>query len=211
MLLLVSTPIVYTAFIYASLPATIPTHFDINGKPNGFGSKDTIWFITVLLSVIALGLYLLMTNLAKIDPKKTAGQTPELYQQLAIVLVGFLTAVNLVIVYSTQGGSIQVTKFLLPLLGLFFMALGFYMPRVKPNYFVGFRLPWTLENEENWMLTHRLVGKLWVPGGLFIFLMSLFLPSPYNFILFLLTTLVITIIPVIFSYRHFKKNRSANQ
>lgn len=209
-LLIISIPLIYTASIYSSLPETIPVHFDIDGKPNGYGNKNTLWFITLLLSAISAGMYLLIKNLPKIDPKKTAGQTPELYHKIAVILVIFLCAINIIVVYASVNGSININNLLLPLLGLMFLVLGNYMHSIKPNYFVGFRLPWTLENEDNWRKTHQLVGKLWVPGGLVITISTLLLPARTGFIIFLGITMMITIIPAVFSYRYFKKQQSNN-
>ena len=209
-LLTISIPLIYTASIYSSLPETLPVHFDIDGKPNGYGNKNTLWFITLLLSAISAGMYLLIKNLPKIDPKKTAGQTPELYHKIAVILVIFLCAINIIVVYASVNGSININNLLLPLLGLMFLVLGNYMHSIKPNYFVGFRLPWTLENEDNWRKTHQLVGKLWVPGGLVITISTLLLPARTGFIIFLGITMMITIIPAVFSYRYFKKLQSNN-
>lgn len=209
-LLTISIPLIYTASIYSSLPETLPVHFDIDGKPNGYGNKNTLWFITLLLSAISAGMYLLIKNLPKIDPKKTAGQTPELYHKIAVILVIFLCAINIIVVYASVNGSININNLLLPLLGLMFLVLGNYMHSIKPNYFVGFRLPWTLENEDNWRKTHQLVGKLWVPGGLVITISTLLLPARIGFIIFLGITMMITIIPAVFSYRYFKKLQSNN-
>jgi uncharacterized membrane protein len=44
------------------LPLRIPTHFDISGQPNAWGSPQVLW----LLPVIGTGLYLLMTALGSI-------------------------------------------------------------------------------------------------------------------------------------------------
>lgn len=209
-LLIISIPLIYTASIYSSLPETIPVHFDIDGKPNGYGNKNTLWFITLLLAAVSAGVYLLIKNLPKIDPKKTAGQTPELYHKIAVILVIFLCAINIIVVYASVNGSININNLLLPLLGLMFLVLGNYMHSIKPNYFVGFRLPWTLENEDNWRKTHQLVGKLWVPGGLVITISTLLLPARIGFIIFLGITMMITIIPAVFSYRYFKKIQSNN-
>ena len=45
------------------LPERIPTHFDISGKPNAWGSPGFLW----ILPVVGLGLYVLMTALASIQ------------------------------------------------------------------------------------------------------------------------------------------------
>ena len=83
------------------------------------------------------------------------------------------------------------------------------MHSIKPNYFVGFRTPWTLENEDNWRKTHQLVGKLWVPGGILITLAALLLPAKAGFIVFICMISVITIIPGIYSYRYFKNHKQS--
>jgi uncharacterized membrane protein len=207
-LLISIIPLIYTGSIYSDLPKTIPIHFDINGKPNGYGDKTTLWFLVLFLSALSAGIYLLIKNLPKIDPKKTAGQSPELYQKIAITLVIFLCAINITIVYASVNGSFNLNNILLPLLGLLFLVLGNYMHSIKPNYFVGFRLPWTLENEDNWRKTHQLVSKLWVPGGLAITIGTLLLPTNFGFIFFGVIMMIITIIPIVFSFRYFKKTKS---
>jgi uncharacterized membrane protein len=37
--------LVFAAYSFTKLPATIPIHFGIDGKPNGWGEKYTIFFI----------------------------------------------------------------------------------------------------------------------------------------------------------------------
>jgi uncharacterized membrane protein len=58
------------------------------------------------------------------------------------------------------------------------------MHSIKLNHFVGFRIPWALENEENWRKTHRLVGKIWLPGGLLVTVLCLLAPVKAGIILF---------------------------
>ena len=208
--IIISIPIIYAASIYQSLPEIIPVHFDIKGNPDGYGNKTMLWTGVLLIAAITSGVYFLLVNLPKIDPKKTAGQSPELLHKIAVTLVVFLSALNLVIIYSSVNGSINFSKMMLPLMGLFFMVLGNYLYSIKPNYFLGFRLPWTLENEDNWRKTHQLVGKLWVPGGLLITIGTLLLPPEAGFLFFFTFILIITIIPGVFSYRYFKKTRNLN-
>lgn len=206
-ILIISIPLIYAASIYSSLPEIIPTHFNLEGKADGFGNKSTVWFISLFLSAISASVYLLIKNLPKIDPKKTAGQSPELFHKIAILLVVFLCAMNLIIIYSTKTRSFNVTNLILPLIGLLFMVLGNYMHSIKPNYFVGFRLPWTLENEDNWHETHHLVSKIWVAGGLLITFATLLLPPIIGFILFFTVMIVMVVVPAVFSYKYFKNHQ----
>lgn len=207
-ILVACIPVIYLAAVYDRLPATVPLHFNINGDADRIDSKAELWFPVLLLAIVSVGVYALISNLRSIDPKKTAGLSPDLYQKIGAVVTVFFCALNLVIIHAAQQGSLQLNKFLLPLLGLFFAVLGNYMHSIKPNYFVGFRTPWTLENEDNWRKTHQLVGKLWVPGGLLVTISSLLLPAKAGLVVFLCIIGIITLVPAVYSYLYFKKNAS---
>ena len=203
----IGIPVLYTISIYPSLPSTIPTHFNIKGEADAWGNRNDIWLTSIIFPVISIGIYLLLTNISKIDPKKTAGQSPDVLQKIANVICIFMCALNLIIIYSSQAGSINIGKLILPLMGLLFMVLGNYMHSIKPNYFVGFRLPWTLENEDNWRKTHQLVGKVWVLGGFVNVTATLALPVVTGFIAFFSITALMVIIPGIYSYRYYIKHK----
>ena len=189
--LIIILPLIYTGTIYSSLPETIPTHFNLLGKADSYGNKTNIWFISLLLAAVSAGVYLLIKNLPRIDPKKTAKQSPELYNKIAIALVLFFCAINLVIVYSSLNRSTNINNIIFPMVGLLFVVMGNYMHSVKPNYFVGFRIPWTLENEDNWRKTHQLAGKLWVAGGLLITISTLLLPAVPGFLIFFIIVFIV--------------------
>lgn len=208
---IICIPAIYAATIYPSLPDTIPIHFDMSGNPNGYAGKTSLIFIVLLMAAVSTGMYLLIKNLSKIDPKKAAGQSPEVYHKIALVLVVFLCAITIIIIYATANRSVNINKLLLPIVGLLFAVLGNYMHSIKPNYFVGFRTPWTLENEDNWRKTHQLMGKIWVPGGILITIGTLLLPFTAGFIFMLSVTMLMVVIPGVFSYRYFKKHQHNNK
>jgi uncharacterized membrane protein len=96
-----------------------------------------------------------------------------------------------------------------PLMGIFFVIAGNWMYNIKPNYFVGIRVPWTLENPDNWRATHRMGSKLWVIGGILITICSSFLDGKTAEYFFMITTLGLAFIPIIYSFLYFKNNRTA--
>jgi uncharacterized membrane protein len=81
------------------------------------------------------------------------------------------------------------------------------MPRVKQNYFVGMRLPWTLEDVVNWNATHHFAGKVWAIGGLLMALCAILFDGVTQMAIFFSVVFLIVILPVIFSYRFFKKSK----
>jgi uncharacterized membrane protein len=77
------------------------------------------------------------------------------------------------------------------------------MYNIKPNYFAGLRLPWTLNNEENWRLTHRLAGKLWFTTGILLLILAFLLPASWLVFVFMGMVFVTVIVPVLYSYRMY--------
>jgi uncharacterized membrane protein len=78
------------------------------------------------------------------------------------------------------------------------------MHSIKPNYFVGFRLPWTLSDDENWRRTHLLGGKIWFWSGVAFAIVSLLLPVTMIFPVFIVLLVIITLVPVVYSFLIFK-------
>lgn len=200
-------PLLYLASIYPSLPKIVPTHFDMEGKPNDYSEKSTLIFLALLFSILSFGVFLLITNLPKIDPKKTAGQSPELYLKMGITISVLFCFINFMIIYAAQNRDENISWILFPALGIFFSFLGKYMREIKPNYFAGFRTPWALENDDNWRETHLLAGSMWIAGGIAIAILTIVLPTEFRLIAFTSIIGIMTIVPFVFSFLFFKKHQ----
>ena len=208
-LVLIVLPVLYLLRVYPSLPPIIPTHFGIDGKPNGFSEKHQMIWIILFMSLLSLGTYLLIKYLPRIDPKKTAALGSGNLQKIAIAVVALLSAIMICMLYASMHGSLSFSKLFNPLMGIFFMVVGNLMYNIKPNYFVGIRIPWTLENENNWRATHHLGGKLWFIGGILITIGTLFLPAQTGEYFFMFCTLILAIVPIVYSFVYFKKHTTS--
>jgi uncharacterized membrane protein len=203
--LLIIAPFIYGALIFPQLPSKIPTHFNIEGKADAWGGPSSIFIGPGIMGAVSIFVYVLVSNLKKFDPKKYEEANDALYKNFALLTVAFLSILSLIIIYSsTHADQINVGKLILPLVGLSFAGLGWYMPKFKQNYFVGFKLPWTLENVDNWNETHKVAGTVWMFGGWLQVIATVSLPMKFVAIGFMLTTAVMIIVPTVFSYRMFK-------
>jgi uncharacterized membrane protein len=200
-------PLAYLAAIWNALPQIVPLHFNYEMKPDRMGDKSEIWLVAGMMAGVSLVVYFLMSNIHRIDPKRRGKPQSPMFNKLALGLVIFLAALNFIIISSIKG-SMVMQSLLFPLLGLLFAFLGNNMNSIKPNYFAGFRLPWTLSDDENWRKTHHLAGKLWFGGGLLIAALGLVVPVKWMLPLFSGIMIIIGLIPVIYSYRFFK-NKTA--
>ena len=207
-LLLITAPLAYAAYLYPSLPDTIPTHFNISGEADAYGGKDSIFLGPGIMAVVGIFVFILLSNIKSFDPKRYKADDDGLYKKFALFTVAFLSMISFIIVFSASNHSITIGKLLLPALGIAFAGFGWYMPKIHQNYFAGFKLPWTLENEDNWNETHKLAGKIWIYGGVAQAIAAILLPNVAGFIVFFSITFIMVIIPTVFSYRMFKRGNT---
>ena len=202
-------PAIYLAIVWASLPDKIAMHYDLHGNPTRYGSKNEMIMLVVILTVMNIFIYFLLTNIYRIDPRKYAIENKGRLQRMAFAVVVFVAAVLFMIIYSSRTASIHFRiSWIFSAVGLLLAIIGNYLPNLKPNYFAGIRLPWTLENETNWRKTHQLAGKIWFVGGLVLAVVCIFLPPVATIIIFFCAIMIMVIIPGVYSYRLYKQQKA---
>ena len=209
-LLIIGIPFIYAAYLYPSLPEIIPTHFNIKGEADGFGGKGSIYVGPSIMGMASLFTYLFLTYIKKIDPKRSEQMEDGLFQKFGFFTVLFLTALSMVILYATTHQGISIEKLLFPLMGLAFAGMGLYIAKLKQNYFAGFKLPWTLDNVDNWNATHKIAGKVWLYGGIIQFFAGLAFSSVASFVIFFIAMVVMVLVPTVYSYRMFKNGNKVS-
>lgn len=202
--LMALVPVIYLAVVWNALPEKVPLHYGTDLQPDQTGDKSELWILCATLGGVSLLVYLLLTNLHRIDPKRKGTSPSPTFNKLAFGLVVFFAALNLIFIAAAKG-DVNIRHFLFPLIGLLLAFIGNYFNNIKPNYFAGIRLPWTLSSDENWRRTHQLAGKLWFAGGVLIAVTGWLLPSTTAFAVFIGALLIMILIPVIYSYRIFKR------
>jgi uncharacterized membrane protein len=204
-LLLISlSPAVGALLLYNQLPETMATHFNMNNEVDGTMSRGAL-----LIMLIVLGLVPVILRIARfIDPKrKNYEQFSKAFEVSRIGVAILLTVVGWMIIAFNLGADVNMSKAALFIAGLFFTVMGNYLTQVRPNYTFGIRTPWTLANEEIWRKTHRLAGPLMMFGGI-ISLISMFLNGAAAVILFLAVILTTSLIPVLYSYILYNRNKA---
>src|SRR6202012_2518135 len=155
--------------------------------------------------------FLLLRFIGSIDPKKQVKFGQDTFRKLAAGSVIFLSALKIAMIFATAHQGFHIQKLSLPIAGLMFIFIGNIMNSIKPNYFAGFRTPWTLEDDDTWRATHRLAGKLWFGGGILLTVIALVLPAETGTIVFMSLVAVMVLIPVVYSYIYYKRHHPLNQ
>ena len=144
---LILLPYAYLATIWNELPDKVPTHFNIDGKANGWSDKTTLLFIP---GVLGIGIYFLMLVIPFLDPKNKIQQMGDKFYTFRFMLTLFISAVITYILYAGKEGSLKDPNIVIAIVGALFAMLGNYFQTIRSNYFIGIRTPWTLENEQVW-------------------------------------------------------------
>ena len=202
LLLLVALPFIYLAFTWNSYPDQVPIHFNHQGTPDRYAGKAVG---LLLLPATNVFVYLLLKFLPRIDPRyKNYALFEGRYTAIRLAIQAFMVFIFFLITSAARTGAILSPKLLFIALAIFFMILGNYLSAVRPNYFVGVRTPWTLDNEEVWKKTHRFTGRLWVLSSLVLLIVTLFLENPHPALLIAVVVLI-SFLPIVYSYLVYRK------
>ena len=200
--LLVATPLLYALYLWNALPEKLPIHWNYKGEIDGYSSKLIGALFFPGLNVV---LYFILAFIPKLDPKKANyALFTGPYFAIRLAITAFLVMVNIIILRAGMGDQIEVGKYIPAGVFLLFAVLGNYITNVRPNYFVGIRTPWTLNNEEVWRKTHYLGGRIWFFAGIIGFIASMILPTDATFML-MPVIIIISFIPLVYSYVIYKK------
>jgi uncharacterized membrane protein len=203
-------PVVYYLSLWKLLPDKVPTHYNFNLKPDDFQSKEFMLGILIFMGLVVVGSSAAILNGNSIDPKRQTAQSDSILKITSWVVTIFITGIMLMIVLMTKNYCIKqpiesFEKIIFIVLCLFFICLGFLMKNVQPNYFFGIRTPWTLASEDNWKQSHHFASKVWVWGNILLVTAILTMPNNYAGPLFIAGIIILTIIPVYYSYRLYSK------
>lgn len=202
LLLVLLGALVYGMYIYPSLPEKVPSHWNIRGEVDSWSSP--LWG-AFGIPLMNLGLYLLFLVIPRIDPNKVKyAHFVGVFNAFRYVLLLFLTGLYAAVIFSAKGHPINIGQIVPMGVAVLLVVLGNYMGKIRKNYFIGIRTPWTLASEEVWQRTHRVAGPLWVIAGTVGFIAALLGGVVGKYFLFGII-MVMAIVPMVYSYLIFRK------
>ena len=181
-------PIIIGLALWNKLPDELPVHWGIKGNVDRLATKaEGIFIMPCLCAIIQIH------------------HKPILVSIWIVPLITIL--INVLIYIIALGGKVSMTMAVFFIIGVMFIGLGNYMPKLKQNYTIGIKVPWTLNSEENWNMTHRMAGKLYVVAGVISIIIALLnnvLSDEVTIIIFMAVFLVTGIGSVAYSFWLYK-------
>jgi uncharacterized membrane protein len=195
-------PTLLGSIFWDKLPEAFPVHWGFDGDADSFGGKVFFVFLIPLIMYAIFWLCLLLTSKDSSN-KNQHGKVFGMIIWIVPVMSLFMAGISY---FGAIGKGLEMFSFLPALLGILFASMGNYMPKCKQNRTIGFKIKWTLENEENWNATHRFAGKVMFFGGL-LMMLCCFLPAFWGMGAALAIVLVCVFTVYLYSYAYFKKQK----
>lgn len=148
---------------YPALPDRMPTHWNINGQVDGWMPKlQAVQFsfgLLVFLLAILLSAQWLSPRGFDIEPFRP---TFNYVVFLVLLLFAYIQVASLQFALHPElpSGRILISGMM-----LFFGLLGNVLGKVRRNFYMGIRTPWTLASDAVWVATHRLAARIMVVAG----------------------------------------------
>lgn len=185
---------------YPHLPATVPLHWNAHGEVNGWGPKWSLFLYGPGMMVLMV---LLFAGLPWLSPRKFEVESfRSTYLYIMIVIVAMLGYIHILILIVGLGLVLDVSRAVIGGVCLLISLLGNVLGKVRRNFYVGVRTPWTIANERVWNATHRLAAKTFFAGGL-VGLIAVALRAP--FWLPMTAILVGALVPAVYSLVYYKQ------
>ena len=181
------------------LPARVPIHWGADGNINGWGSPWTL----LIFPAIMLFNMALFAALPSLSPQRFSLES---FQSTCFFIMLIITAlmgyIFSLVLYAALGNEMNITRAVLGGVSVLIILLGNVLGKLRRNFFVGIRTPWTLASERVWYATHRLAGKLAFIAGLACLVITLTRFSLWAW----MTALIVGLLyPAVYSFIYYKQ------
>jgi uncharacterized membrane protein len=206
--------IIMAIFIAIQMKDTVPIHFGVSGEADSYGSKWT-YLIFAIIPFILIWTYSIYIRKIDFENKE---HNKKIERGIVVGISYFFAVLGWVFALFVSSGKEKIDDVILGtlvsgILGIFLVGISNYYGKIKKNHYLGIRLPWTLSDEENWNKTHRFSGYLGVASGILILIWTIaeyifkIIPFYISAMIIIGTVIVVmVIIPIIYSYRLYRKS-----
>jgi uncharacterized membrane protein len=214
-LLILAAPFCAAALLWDKLPDRMPFHWNIRGEIDGCVGKH---FGALFFPILNVTLVVLLAFLPRLDPKcrnydaETKASSAGVFKVSRLASSLFLSALTIAIFLVSLQFQFDLTRVVFGGAGLLTVVIGNSLTKLRPNWFAGFRTPWSLKSRAVWMKTHRLGGRLMVGCGLGMIVESLFLPAWLCLLAGGVPMIILVgIVPVVYSYFSYRAEKKLSE
>ncbi len=195
----------FSVWAYFRLPARVVTHWNMSGQPDGWSSP---LLAAALIPAIMALLVPVFLALPRIDPlRKNYELHASTYWAIVNTLLLFMAGVQALTIGANLGWRVRIEQWVPFAVGALFVVIGNLMSRMRPNWFMGIRTPWTLSSEKVWRKTHRLGGYLFVLAGLMIATLGV-IRARWVMVTLIIAVAIVALVPIVYSYLLWRREQT---
>jgi uncharacterized membrane protein len=202
-LVLLAIPFAVAFIFWDDLPSQMAIHFNFKGEADAYGSKAAGLLMLPLVNLLIYAIFKFLPGMFM--NKGQFGLFANRLNIIRLVVHCFITALYIAILLYTLNHQNNILLFIAYGILTVLLVTGNYLNNIKPNYFMGIRTPWTLQNAEVWRKTHHLTSRLWVAASLVMMCIIPFVSQAQVPVLLLIYFIIIAVPPFIYSYIIYKK------
>lgn len=193
--------VITSVLSYSALPEKVISHWNFAGQADGWSSRN---FHVLFFPGLLAAMYILFLVLPMLDPKKERYvEFAKTYNIIRSLIMSVFFIIYLIATLVNLGYDINVSRTISLIIGVMMIVMGNFMGKLKKNWFVGIKTPWTLSSENVWLKTHRLGGWLFMFFGLALIAMP-YLPESIGLTLFIVSIVVVVAVPMVASYLFYR-------
>lgn len=184
-----------TAIVLQFMPDQVPMHYDAVGNIDRWGSK----YENLIFPVIILAMSLFWTlfiryyekkALRAVDEKESAGarSNAKVLGIVGLCMAAMFTVMQGFILYGAYNEavsgatkwSVDIGKVSVILMGIIFIILGNFMTKTRINSTVGFRVSWSMYNDNTWRKSNRFGAYAIMLAGVITIIMAVILKNSFG-------------------------------
>jgi uncharacterized membrane protein len=198
----------FAAWLYGRLPERVPVHWNLAGEPDRWGSPlESVLVVPVVITLLVP----LLALLPRLDPRRGSyAAFRGAYVGLIHLIVTFMLVIQVALAAQALQPELNLGRVVVAAIGLLFAGIGFFLPRLRSNWFAGIRTPWTLDDDRVWESTHRFGGRLFVATGVAAAAVAALAPPRWGFGALMVAMVVAALGSVIHSYVVWRSLRAAD-
>ena len=204
-ILLIVVQVIIICVAYPFVPAQMPLSWNTLGQVSDYGPKLEALCFPPAMSLFVLLLVRGLTALGPYPGQENKRVAIQFTNYIITAVIVLMLLIQLSIIAISLHVPIDIISVTSIAISLILIGMGNYMGKLRRNFYIGIKTPWTISDDTIWERTHRLGGWLVVAAGV-IGLITAFIPSaPIKLAGLLIPLLLAVIITMVYSYIEYQK------
>ena len=216
-------PLAITAAVLPIMPEQVPMHYNIEGAVDRMGSRYELLLLPVIIILVVAVSGFSMKHYEKRADSADGSEAKSARMNVKVLKISSFAVP--VIFGALQGGVLYMTyrnakaehvevnsdlivRLSVILIGIMCIVFGIIMPKTERNNVFGFRVTWSMYNENTWKKCNTFGGIVFVIIGLLMMISSAIVPAAFVIFLMLGYLLAGTVVMLVYSYKVYKAEKA---